>query len=136
MRGKVVAFNLVNIPVERERAPVRELLNDVKKAIEEAGLPTTDLTIYSLGHGRFGTPVASGTISISVWPDRHSKSSWQIWISYTQPALKRLLRAAPPKDLDESIERTRRVIEEFLPAIGAENIQWISGKEALERLPK
>lgn len=132
---KAVAFTFGKASVGKEPITVSHLLNELEKAVQGAGLVTDKIRVWQLGHGKFGIPISSGGINVSLWPDSRGNSSWQIWIRYDQPKLKRLFHATLPEDLDVNFERTRKVIEEFL-AVRAKDIQWISGTEALERLPR
>jgi hypothetical protein len=135
MMQKTVAFTLAPALTERNRIPVSRLLEDIKRDFEAAGLSASEIKLSSLGYGGFGIPISSGRIGVSVWPDRYSDSSWQIWIRYSQSWLKKLFHARLPDDLDKYLERTRQAVEEFLVAHRAKNVQWISVKEAHKRLP-
>jgi hypothetical protein len=133
-----VAFTLTQFQRQEEPklAALTKLLDELKTAIQETGFGTTKIELSSLGYGGFGVPLSSGRIGLSVWPDRQSNSSWQIWIRYKSSTLKRLLRIPTPMDVNDKLRRIQQEVAAFLVSKDAQQIQWISVKEAHERLPR
>jgi hypothetical protein len=133
-----VAFTLTQS--ERREEPTSKaltgLLDELRAAIQDTGFGTTKIEISSLGYGGFGIPLSTGRIGLSVWPDRQSNSSWQIWIRYKRSMLKQLFRISPPTDANEKLQRIEQTVARFLVSKEARQIQWITVKEAHERLPR
>jgi len=133
-----VAFTLTQSD-RREEPPsnaLTRLLDELRLAIQDRGFGTTKIDISSLGYGGFGIPLSTGRIGVSLWPDRQSNSSWQIWILYNRSRLQRLFRIPTPADVSEKLQHIRQTVAEFLVLKEAHQVQWISVKEAHERLPR
>lgn len=133
---RTVAFTLTQFQRQEESTCLTRLLDELKAAIQDAGFGTTEIKLSSLGYGGFSIPLSSGRMGISVWPDRQSISSWQIWILYNRSRLKRLLRIPPPPDVNEKLQHIQQTVAEFLVSKEARQTQWISVREAEKRLPR
>lgn len=133
-----VVFTLT--PGQRQGEPTSTaltmLLDELKGVIQDTGFRTTRIEISSLGYGGFGIPPSTGRIGLSLWPDRQSNSSWQIWIRYNHPRLRRVLRIPLPTEVNDKLQRIQQTIARFLVSKEAHQIQWISVKEAHQRLPR
>lgn len=133
-----VAFTTTQFQRQEEptSTALTRLLDELKAVIQHTGFGTTKIEKSSLGYGGFGIPLSTGRIGVSVWPDRQSSSSWQIWILYSHSRLKRLLRIPPPADVNEKLRDVQQTVATFLVSKEAQQVQWISVKEAHERLPR
>jgi hypothetical protein len=98
------------------------------------GQPKSKYHLSATAGSVFLSPLDASVLA--VWPDRQSNSSWQIWIRYKRSMLKQLFRISPPTDANEKLQRIEQTVARFLVSKEARQIQWITVKEAHERLPR